>query len=214
MVQVVGDAVTALKSWLVWVQYQEAQHAKVLDAFDREQLGPAAVCVDGRAAAGKCWATALCKHAPAASRWQYVHRAYAHDEEDKLQNGHRDATDDSIIEKGHKLANKRKGQIFHGGTNETNKRVRSTITHENEDGGITQSQSASRKLPMGRAAQLHKLAFAATAFVDQRPPKRPRGRANPAKGTSVLVKSEQRVKKAKRNQGSAMLKCALNAGIA
>jgi len=196
------------------VKYQEAQHAKVLDDYDPVQLQQYASL---GAAAGKRWVKALCKHAPAASRWQYVHRAYAHDEEDKLRNGHRDATDDSFVEKGHKLANKRKGQIFHGGTNETSKRVRSTITHENEDGGVTETRSAARKLPMGRATQLIKLGFASTAFVDGRPKKKPRSarqQRTPHAPKAQPVKSELRVKRAKRDAGAAANKRAIAASIA
>ena len=160
-------------------------------------------------AAGKAWAIALCKHAPAAARFQYVHRAYAHDAEDKLRNGHRDSTDDSIIEKGHKHANKRKAQIFQGGTNETTKRVRRTQLAENEHGGITRTQSAPAALPLGRATQLHKLAHAAPEFVNQRPGKKPRApKAGPKR-----VKSEKIEKARKRDSGQAGLVRALTARI-
>ena len=191
--QVTGGIATALASWVSFIRYTEAQHQRVLDDFDPVQLKQYATTV---AAAGKAWSMALVKHCPKAARFQYVHRAFAHAEEDILANGHRDPSDDSIIEKGHKNAVLLKRCIFQGGTNEPTK-VRRTSVRENEHGGVTKQRSEPAALPKGKATQELVLQHAAPELAMQRPPKRPRDAPNAA----AIVAGSHVLSKERRDEG-------------
>jgi len=206
-----GNIRTALAAWLAFIMYVTAQHHKVLNDFDEKELRPYQTAA---AEAGKAWAVAMQKHAPCSARWQYVHRAFAHVEEDIAANGHRDATDDSVIEKGHKNALKRRGQIFQGGTNEGTK-VRRTMVTENEHGGMTRQQSQPAALPPGKSTQLHVLAHAAPELAMQRPERAPRGSRSkqPLQGISK-VKSQMQLAKERRDAGRSRVVDGLEARLA
>ena len=53
-------------------------------------------------------------HCNQTANWQYVHRAFAHFEEDVMENGHRDTVDDSLLEKGNRSCKEHKRNVMQG----------------------------------------------------------------------------------------------------
>ena len=161
----VGGVKTALEVWLASIAYQNAAHAKLADPDSADDLR--AYAKAGQAA-GTAWATAVQVHCNYAAPWQYVHRAFAHFEEDALENGHRDSTDDSLLEKGNRSVKEHKGNVFQGGTNEA-KYVEQTHHHQTEAGLWYESKSKKRRMPTSVAAQTFVRTHAAQWFAEDRP---------------------------------------------
>ena len=162
----VGDVKSAIEVWLASIKYQEAAHAKLADPDSAADLR--AYAENGQAA-GTAWATAVQRHCNQSAPWQYVHRAFAHFAEDALENGHRDTTDDSLLEKGNRSIKEHKGNVMHGGTNEK-KYVQQTHHHQTEDGLWYETKSTQRRMPLSVAAQAHIRTHAAQYWAESRPP--------------------------------------------
>ena len=105
---VVGGVRTAIDVWLTSIHYQSAAHAKLADPDSIDDLR--AYAKKGQEA-GRAWATAVQMHCNQTANWQYVHRAFAHFEEDVMENGHRDTVDDSLLEKGNRSCKEHKRRV-------------------------------------------------------------------------------------------------------
>ena len=161
----VGGLLTAIDVWKKSIDYQTAAHAKLRDPDSIEELR--AYAKRGQAA-GRAWATAVQRHCHQAAPWQYVHRAFAHFEEDVMENGHRDTVDDSLLEKGNRSIKEHKGNVFQGGTNEE-VFVEQTHHHQDENGLWHETKSKKRRLPKAIATQAHIRTHAAQWFAEDRP---------------------------------------------
>ena len=162
----VGDVKSAIEVWFTSIKYQEAAHAKLADP---DSVADLRAYAENGQAAGTAWATAVQRHCNQSAPWQYIHRAFAHFAEDVLENGHRDTTDDSLLEKGNRSIKEHKGNVMHGGTNEE-KYVQQTHHHQTEDGLWYETKSKQRRMPLSVAAQAHIRTHAAQYWAQSRPP--------------------------------------------
>jgi ribosomal protein S18 acetylase RimI-like enzyme len=158
--ETVGGFASAVEVWLAAIRYTAALHATCDDPFDKEAIKVhAKKCGE----TGRAWAVAINDHTKNKSRWQYVHDAFAHVEEDILEHGFGDRNDDSILEKGNRRK-KRLGDrcVFRGGTNragarfQQTRRVKERDAHGRWTGRYTKS-TVSRRANLGAAAQVLRL---------------------------------------------------------
>ena len=173
----VGGVATAIDVWLTSIEYQEAAHARIIatDAQGRRiddfDLAQRRAYAKRGAEKGRAWAEAVQRHSKQRAPWQYVHRAYAHFEEDALENGQRDTVNDEIIELGHRTSKKFRFNVFQGGTNEC-VTVRQTINKHTAEGTWESSKSKPRSLPKAVATQTHVKRHAMEVFDSNKPRKK------------------------------------------
>ena len=181
---VVGGVRTAIDAWLTSIHYQSAAHAKLADPDSIDDLR--AYAKKGQEA-GRAWATAVQMHCNQTANWQYVHRAFAHFEEDVMENGHRDTVDDSLLEKGNRSCKEHKRNVMQGGTNEPIL-VEQTAHHQYEDGSWYSTKSAPRRMPKAVCTQELIREHSAQTFAEKRP--RPQ-EVSLKRGQAVDVKKEE-----------------------
>ena len=192
---VVGGVRTAITVWLTSIRYQEAAHAKLADPDSEADLR--AYAKNGQAA-GRAWATAVQMHCSQTAPWQYVHRAFAHFEEDVMENGHRDTVDDSLLEKGNRSVKQHSGNVMQGVTNEPTC-VEQTHHNQYEDGSWYSKKSKPRKLPKSVTAQVHIRVHAGQTLAEDRP--RPAD-VSKARGKAKAVKKEDTQRKRTKTTGA------------